>query len=102
MSNHKCGFHVWLSSFGLLLGFFEPGRSFASDARTYFIAAANGYGVEDCLGEGGECGKVLADAWCNGFGRGVALKFGRSEVTTNVTSETSTALPAPYFITCGD
>jgi hypothetical protein len=102
MPNHKYGFHVWLSLIGLLIGFFEPGQSYASESRTYFIAAANGYGVEDCLGEGGECGKVLADAWCEAFGRGAALKFGRSEDNSDVTPETATALPGPFFITCGD
>jgi hypothetical protein len=101
MPNFKHGSHVGLFLIGLLLGFFEPGQSYASEARTYFIAAANGYGVEDCLGEGGECGKVVADAWCEAFGRGAALKFGRSEGNTDRIPETS-ALPGPYFITCGD
>jgi hypothetical protein len=102
MPNYKFGSHVGLFLFGLLLALSEPGHSRASEARTYFIAAANGYGVEDCLGEAGECGKVLADAWCEGFGRGAALKFGRSEDNPDATPQTSTALPAPYFITCGD
>lgn len=102
MPNFRHGSHVGLFLIGLLLGFSEAGQSYASEARTYFIAAASGYGVEDCLGEGGECGKVVADAWCEAFGRGAALKFGRSEDNTDATPETSTALPAPYFITCGD
>jgi hypothetical protein len=102
MPNNKYGSPVGLSLFGLLLGFFQPSQSYASEARTYFITAANEYGVEDCLDEGGECGKVVANAWCEAFGRGAALKFGRSEDNTDATAETSTTLPAPYFITCGD
>jgi hypothetical protein len=102
MPNYRYGFHVGLFLIGLLLRFSEAGQSYASEARTYFITAANGYGVEECLGEGGECGKVVADAWCEAFGRGPALNFGRSEDNTGATPETSTALPGPYFITCGD
>jgi hypothetical protein len=86
----------------LLLGFSEADQSYASEARTYFLAATNGYGVEECLGEGGECGKVLADAWCEGVGRGAALNFGKSEESVGAAPETSAALRAPYFITCGD
>jgi hypothetical protein len=61
------------------------------------ISAASGYGVEDCLAEGGECGHVVADAWCEAHGRGAALKFGRSDSDS---SDKSTDL-RPYFITCG-
>ena len=68
----------------------------AHEADTYTIAAAPGYGVEDCLGEGGECGHAVADAWCEAQGRGAAVKFGRSQ--GDVTAGGS----RPYFITCGD
>jgi hypothetical protein len=68
----------------------------ADEMSTYVIAAASGYGVEDCLGEGGECGQVVADAWCEAHGRGVALKFGRSD------SPADGVAGRPYFITCGN
>jgi hypothetical protein len=64
------------------------------------IAAAQGYGVEDCLAEGGECGRAVADAWCAAQGRGAALKFGRSEGGSGESREP--AGPRPYFITCGE
>jgi hypothetical protein len=67
----------------------------AAEPNTYTIAAAPGYGVEDCLAEGGECGHAVADAWCESQGRGAAVKFGRSE-------QSLTAEGGPYFITCGD
>lgn len=71
------------------------GRAAAEEKNTYVIAAASGYGVEDCLGEGGECGQVVADAWCETHGRGVAVKFGRSDTPAD-------GVPQPYFITCGN
>ena len=37
---------------------------------------------QDCLGEGGECGRAVADAWCEADGRGAALSFGRADDVT--------------------
>ncbi len=72
------------------------GNASADEMSTYVIAAASGYGVEECLGEEGECGQVVADAWCETHGRGVALKFGRSD------SAAGDAASRTYFITCGN
>jgi hypothetical protein len=81
----------------LVLGL-EVLQSNAGEFNTFIVAAASGYGVEDCLGEGGECGRVVADAWCEAHDRGVALKFGQS-VSDEDGSSTN---PRHYFITCGD
>lgn len=72
--------------------------AYARETDTFMISAASGYGVEDCLEEGGECGRVVADAWCEAHGRGAALKFGRSDGASNDTQ----AELRPYFITCGE
>jgi hypothetical protein len=69
----------------------------AAQASTFLIASTAGYGVEDCLGEGGECGRVVADAWCEAHGRGAALSFGQQ---TGAGSDLTT--PPPYFVTCGE
>jgi len=80
----------------LALGVAKADTASANEGNTYVIAAASGYGVEDCLGEGGECGQVVADAWCEAHGRGAAVKFGRSD------SPLDGAGAKPYFITCGN
>ena len=67
----------------------------AHEPDTFVIAVTSGYGVEDCLGEGGECGRVVADAWCEAHGRGAALKFGQD-------FQSSSNGPGPYFITGGE
>ncbi len=77
------------------LAFSCPSNSYAEEKNTYVIAAGSGYGVEDCLGEGGECGRIVADAWCQAQGRGSAVKFGRS-ASPGDTAE------RPLFITCGN
>jgi Na+-transporting NADH:ubiquinone oxidoreductase subunit NqrD len=47
----------------------------AEGAHSFIVAANDGYGVQDCLGEGGECGRVVADAWCEAHGHGAALAY---------------------------
>jgi hypothetical protein len=75
-------------------------RSHAGDTRTFIIAAAAGYGIEECLVEGGECGKVVADAWCEIDGHRAAQKFGRSGEDFDRISKVSSSVPRPYFVTC--
>ena len=67
----------------------------AQDTTTFVIAAASGYGIEDCLGQGAECGQVVADAWCQANGKGGALKFGKQ-----INDSAPPIEAAPYFITC--
>jgi hypothetical protein len=80
------------------------GQAQAAEGHTFIIAATDGYGVEDCLAEGGECGRVVADAWCEAHGRGAAISFGLADdvtgaIATSIVAEKS---HAPYFIRCGD
>jgi hypothetical protein len=60
----------------------------AGEAHSFVVAGNDGYGVQDCLGEGGECGRVVADAWCEAHGHGGALSFGRAADA--------------YVVTCGE
>jgi len=77
----------------------SAGMPMARETNTFVIAAAQGYGVEDCLAEGGECGHVVADAWCEAHGAGEALRFGVSGTNP---AEAAGGRGRPYFITCGD
>lgn len=90
--------------FVLALGAGQTGQGQADEGHIFIIAAADGYGVEDCLAEGGECGRVVADAWCEAHGHGAAIAFGPADEVTN-------AIPAgvaanksqrPYIVRCGD
>ena len=74
------------------LGFGLSQAAPAGQAHAFTIAANDGYGLQDCLGEGGECGRVVADAWCTAEGRGAALSYGRAP-----------GAPGPaYVVTCSD
>ncbi len=73
----------------------------AGEGHSFIIAANDGYGVQDCLGEGGECGRVVADAWCEAHGHGAALSFGRTDDVTGAIG--GAAKPGElYVVTCGD
>lgn len=91
---HRCAL---LAAIAAMLGA-ATGAAYARQTDTFMISATSGYGVEDCLAEGGECGHVVADAWCEAHGKGVAVKFGRSDTDVN---DKSSEL-RPYFITCGE
>ena len=85
----------------LALGIASVNRGRAAEGNTFIIAATDGYGVEDCLAEGGECGHVVADAWCEAHGHGGALSFGPAEDVTSAIAGGGKA-GAPYIVTCGD
>jgi hypothetical protein len=88
--------------FGFALGFAGVLECRAGDIRTYFISATAGSGAEECLADGGECGTLVADAWCNAHGKGVAIKFGRSADNSEDASDSFWPAPERYYVACGD
>jgi hypothetical protein len=85
----------------LVAGCIAPAQ--AAEGNTFIIAAADGYGVEDCLAEGGECGHIVADAWCEAHGHGAAISFGLAEDVTNAIPASATGKSAtPYIVRCGE
>lgn len=69
-------------------------RAAATDA-TFLIPAAEGYGVADCLtAPGSECGRVVADAYCEAQGFARSASFGRA-AADDVTGSVETALARP-------
>ena len=88
----------------LVAGLVDVGPIAAARAETsheYVVAANDGYGLEDCLAAGSECGHVVADAWCDAHGHGHALSFGpRSAMDGRATPVSTT--DDPYIIQCGD
>jgi hypothetical protein len=100
------------AALGLAVGSFTTvpsGASRAADAKeaTFLIPASDGYGVADCLSTGGsECGRVVADAWCEAQGFSRSESFGRA-AADEVTGSIDTLTPRkeserPIRITCAD
>ncbi|HEV7259530.1 MAG TPA: hypothetical protein VGN82_17250 [Bosea sp. (in: a-proteobacteria)] len=95
---------------GLSLAVLPTSKTVAapSDQRTFLIPASDGYGVADCISSKSECGKIVADAWCEAQGFAKASSFGVAsrEDFTGSLSKAQAATPAaapeqPLAITCG-
>ncbi len=78
----------------------------AQDGTDYTISEDEGYGIADCMHAGRECGRVIADSWCESHGHAYVLAYGMgADVTGSVASPTSpiTKISADdVVIRCGD
>src|ERR1700732_2807556 len=50
--------------------------AWAVESRTLIIPPNDGYGFEECLKPGSQCGLVVADAWCKAHGFAGSNGFG--------------------------
>lgn len=76
------------------------------EQRTFMIPASDGYGVADCISSKAECGKIVADAWCEAQGYAKASSFGlasREDFTGSLSKARATRPEPelPLVITCG-
>jgi hypothetical protein len=86
---------------GVIIGVSKSGGATAEEIHAYLMAANDGYGLADCLNEGGECGQVVADAFCEAQGRGSAVSFGPQSRFTGAEVRISTTAE-PYVVNCRD
>lgn len=75
--------------------------------KTFLIPSNDGYGVADCLtSPGSECGKTVANAWCESQGYASAGSFGTAAADeyTGAIERPAVTKPAdrPIRITCQD
>ncbi|HTV31669.1 MAG TPA: hypothetical protein VME69_00960 [Methylocella sp.] len=71
----------------------------AGGSRTLIIPSNDGYGFEECLKAGSQCGVIVADAWCKAHGLGASKSFAPD---TDDPASTNEATPGAYKVTCGD
>ena len=79
------------------------GSRAATDKDSTFIISANdGYGLGDCLASGNECGKIVANAWCEaqGFARAAAFGAAQPEEYTGALEVSFSESARPISITC--
>ena len=99
-------FLVPLAAALLALALFNAPAQAQKGDGVYLIPAGGGYGVDECISESYECGRVVASAWCEAHGHGVVKAFGRAADVTNSTGAASTgqkAVPAnAVIISCGE
>lgn len=66
---------------------------------TYVVSDQEGYGVVDCLAQKSECGRIVADAWCESHGHRAARAYGPSEDVTAAVPASETRQPLPVGAT---
>ena len=72
--------------------------------RDFVVAGSDGYGTQDCLSTGGNCGRIVADSWCEAKGFKSALayrKLDADEITGSTNSATSKPVES-FLISCKD
>lgn len=77
----------------------------AEIGETYTIAGEDGYGIMDCMHTGSECGRLIADSWCEAHGHAHVLAYGQGgDVTGSVkdTAAAATTGESDVIIRCGD
>jgi hypothetical protein len=76
----------------------------ADESRTLIIPPNDGYGFEECLKPGSQCGLVVADAWCKAHGFAGSNGFGPANEATGAMDEASRSNiePGSFHVTCGD
>jgi hypothetical protein len=76
----------------------------ADESRTLIIPPNDGYGFEECLKAGSQCGLVVADAWCKAHGFAGSNGFGPADEAAATMDEASRSSiePGSFHITCGD
>jgi hypothetical protein len=105
-SRHMCSmrfpFTIISCISGVMLGMSALSSARAGETHALVIAANDGYGVQDCLAEAGECGQVVADAWCEAHGHGAAVSFGPVSRFAGAVATKIAATPEDYVVNCGD
>ena len=48
----------------------------AGDAASYTVPAGEGYGIVECLRAGSDCGRGMANSWCEAHGHARAIAYG--------------------------
>ena len=78
------------------------GQRAAVTNATFLVPAHDGYGV-DCLAAGGECARIVAEAWCETQGFSRAVSFGPvapDDVTGTVQTVSTASRERAISITC--
>ena len=73
----------------------------AQTPSVFVIAASDGYGIGDCLAEGGSCGRMIADAWCVAHGATHAISFGVADAAAAAEPAVAQASSGSVVISCG-
>ncbi len=77
----------------------------AAEGERYIIPATDGYGISDCLHGQSDCGRVMADSWCEAHGHAHAIAYGTGADVTGATpikDHLVQVAASDVVIRCGD
>jgi hypothetical protein len=75
-----------------------------SKQRDFVIAGSDGYGTQECLTSQSNCGRIVADAWCEAKGFKAALAYrqlDRDEITGTAVATSGKPVES-FLISCRD
>lgn len=90
---------------GLLASAAYHSNAQAAASTAYVVSDQDGYGVLECLTQKSDCGKIVADAWCESHGHGPARAYGRAEdVTASIATDAprQPLQPDAAVVSCAD
>ena len=87
---------------GVILSTTALAAARGGETHALVIAANDGYGLQECLAEAGECGQIVADAWCEAHGHGAAVSFGPASRFAGVVATKIAATEENYVVNCAD
>ena len=70
------------------------------DGFEFLIAGGDGYGATECLATKGECGQIVADAWCESKGYVKAGHYRPAEKADVTASTGRYSADQAFVITC--
>ena len=76
-----------------------------SEQSVFILPPSDGYGMADCIAKGAECGRIVANAWCESKGYAKAAAYSvvsATEITGSVGGRGATANEPPVMISCAD
>ena len=95
--------HLLALGAAALLAFSSASASAQAPARGVYFVPAGGYSVDECLARSAECGRVVANAWCEANGHGKARAYGSaSDITFSAGVEVKAPPRNTIVIACAD
>lgn len=90
---------------GVLAAALSQTQAQAAPVSTYVVPDQEGYGIVECLTQKSDCGRIVADAWCESHGHRAARAYGPVEDLTAAIPASERHPPAPAgatIISCDD
>lgn len=76
-----------------------------SEQSVFLLPPSDGYGIADCIAQNKECGRIVANAWCESKGYAKAAAFSvvsPTEITGSISGRGHVSTEPPVMISCAE